>query len=389
MQSHVILVGAGLANCLIAWRIAQTRDDVQVTLLERGAEVGGNHTWSFHVTDVSDEAMAWLKPFIAYSWPAYDVEFPKLKRRFNGGYASIPSDRLRDLLEAEQKLKIIKNVDVIDLKPTSVTLADNRRMEADCVIDGRGVRKSPHLTLGYQKFVGKEVLLKEPHGLTCPILMDATVAQEDGYRFLYVLPLGPRELLVEDTRYADGAVLNDDEILAALDVYLRSRGWIVERDIREERGVLPIVLTGDLPNFWADGAPGVPRSGLAAALFNPATGYSLPEAVRLADEIAQLASFDAQHVYNLTKAASENAWQRGGLFRLVNRMLFRAADPSRRWVPLQRFHTLPDGLVSRFYAGFPTFGDKVRILVGKPPVPFFRALRCIDDRHPAEHRKGT
>jgi lycopene beta-cyclase len=56
MQSHVILVGAGLANSLIAWRLAQTRDDVQVTLLERGAEVGGNHTWSFHVTDVRVEA---------------------------------------------------------------------------------------------------------------------------------------------------------------------------------------------------------------------------------------------------------------------------------------------------------------------------------------------
>jgi lycopene beta-cyclase len=389
MKSHVILVGAGLANAMIAWRLAQTRDDVHVTMIERGPHIGGNHTWSFHETDVSADARQWLEPFISHSWPAYDVEFPRLKRRFKGGYASIPSERLRELVEGLPRLTILKNTEVADLHPTFVTLSDKRRIEADCVIDGRGVRESPHLTLGYQKFVGKEVHLKEPHGLTCPILMDATVAQEDGYRFLYVLPFGPRSLLVEDTRYADGAVLNDHELQTAIDSYLISRGWAVDHVIREERGILPIVLTGDLSKFWADGPPGVARSGLAAVLFNPATGYSLPEAVRLADQIAQLPSFKAQHVYNLTKTTSEKAWQRGGLFRLVNRMLFRAADPSKRWVPLQRFHTLPEGLVSRFYAGFPTFGDKVRILVGKPPVPFFRALRCIDDTHPAAHRKGV
>ena len=36
---------------------------------------------------------------------------------------------------------------------------------------------------------------------------DATVEQLDGFRFLYTLPFGPDQLLVEDTRYSDGPAL--------------------------------------------------------------------------------------------------------------------------------------------------------------------------------------
>ena len=56
-------------------------------------------------------------------------------------------------------------------------------------------------------------------------------------------------------------------------------GWKIDRVLREEDGVLPITLGGDIDAFW-DEAPGIPRSGLKAALFHPVTGYSLPQAVQ-------------------------------------------------------------------------------------------------------------
>ncbi len=58
-------------------------------------------------------------------------------------------------------------------------------------------------------------------------------------------------------------------------------------------------------------------------------------------------------------------------------MLFKAADPGQRWRIFQRFYGLSDGLMRRFYAGTNTPFDKLRILSGKPPVPFFRALREV------------
>ena len=42
---RLILVGGGLANSLIAHRLAAARPDVDSTILEAGDELGGNHTW--------------------------------------------------------------------------------------------------------------------------------------------------------------------------------------------------------------------------------------------------------------------------------------------------------------------------------------------------------
>ena len=58
------------------------------------------------------------------------------------------------------------------------------------------------LDLGWQKFVGREVRLAAPHGLERPIVMDACVDQQDGYRFVYCLPFAQDRLLIEDTYYS-------------------------------------------------------------------------------------------------------------------------------------------------------------------------------------------
>ena len=150
--------------------------------------------------------------------------------------------------------------------------------------------------------------------------------------------------------------------------------------MREENGVLPITLGGDINAFW-DEQPGVPRSGLHAALFHPATGYSLPDAVRLADELAaKLATnplWTAADVYNITRNASLRQWQRTGFYRILNRMLFLAAAPAERRHVLERFYGLNSGLISRFYAGRNTTWDKLRILAGKPPVKLGKAWDAV------------
>jgi len=49
------------------------------------------------------------------------------------------------------------------------------------VLDCRGAVSSPHLRLGFQKFVGQELRLAAPHGLDAPVIMDAAVPQADGH----------------------------------------------------------------------------------------------------------------------------------------------------------------------------------------------------------------
>jgi lycopene beta-cyclase len=258
------------------------------------------------------------------------------------------------------------------------------------VIDGRGVRASRHLSLGYQKFVGQELKLDGPHGLALPILMDACVPQQDGYRFVYTLPLSADTVLVEDTFYADGSRVDTDRLRANIRAYAQGKGWRVVSVLREESGVLPITLAGDIDAFWNE-AGGVARSGLAAGLFNQATGYSLPDAVRLADRIAQLSAsqYAAEPLFDAVKAHATARWNEQGFFRLLNRMLFRAAAPEERWRVLERFYGLPQPLIERFYAGKPTPLDKVRILSGKPPVAIGAALRAAFQTPPARVQEET
>jgi lycopene beta-cyclase len=293
------------------------------------------------------------------------------------GYNTVSSDQLHRVVGGALDGRLRLGAEVVEIAPTRVGLADGTRIEAAAVIDGRGDPGGRHLEVGFQKFVGRFVRLREAHRLDAPILMDATVAQRDGYRFVYTLPFSERELLIEDTYYSDGPQLERERIRSGITEYAGSRGWRIAEIAGEEEGVLPIVLGGDIEAFWAEGPAGVPRSGMRAALFHPTTGYSLPEAVRLADDIAGLPDLSSAALFAWTRRRSLELWRQYAFYRLLNRMLFRAAVPVRRYRIFERFYGLPEGLIHRFYAGRMGWIDKLRLLTGRPPVPLGLALRCL------------
>ncbi|WP_298163415.1 lycopene beta-cyclase CrtY [Brevundimonas sp.] len=372
----LILVGGGLASSLIAWRLAIDRPEVRVAVVEREGRLGGKHTWSFFDGDVSDEDRAWLAPATPHRWPdGYEVYFPGLSRVLQTPYNSLTSARLHEAVAPLLGDRLIRG-DAVAVSPDAVTLSDQTVLRAAGVIDARGPAPTPHLDLGWQVFVGRTVRLTEPHGLTRPTIMDATVGQGDAYRFVYLLPFDERTVLVEDTYYADGPDLDRALLGRRIDAYIRSRGWSVEAVVDEEQGVLPIALDGDVDAFWAEG-PAVGRAGLAGALFHPTTGYSLPDAVAVARLVARASDLSSAGLRMLLETHSKALWADRAYYRLLDRMLFRAAVPGERWKVLRRFYGLPEPLVRRFYAGTSTALDKVRILAGKPPVPVGRALRQL------------
>jgi lycopene beta-cyclase len=264
---------------------------------------------------------------------------------------------------------------VIRLEATHVELDGGQIVHARCVIDGRGPEPSPHLQLGFQKFTGQVLRLEEPHALTGPIIMDATVPQEGDYRFFYTLPLGPTELMVEDTRYSNSASVDPERDGQAIAGYAADRGWRVTEVERVERGVLPITLGGDIDAFWAGRE--IPRIGLRAALFHATTGYSLADAVRTADAIAASRITSTERMFSFLADRSKRHWRAQAYWRLLNRMLFIAARPEQRRGVMARFYRLRQPLIERFYSGRSSVLDKIRILTGKPPVAILPALRCL------------
>ena len=375
MTPDLLLAGAGLANALIALAVAEARPGTRILMLDRAAGPSGAHTWSFHDPDLR---LAWhrrLAPAIRARWQGQEVRFPGHARSLRAGYASVGGEGLAELLAATPGVTLRWNAGIAALDAEGATLADGERIAASCVIDGRGAVPSRHLVTGYQKFVGLELEMDAPHGVTRPVIMDATVPQQDGYRFVYLLPFSPTRLLVEDTRYSDGPSLDDEALSRAVMAYAEDHGW-AGHEVRRERGVLPIALAHDAAALWAEAQGGAVPVGLRAGLFHPVTGYSLPVAAQVADVVAssQLttqAVFAAVRAHALARAADDR------FLRLLNRMLFRGCAPDRRHRVLSRFYRLPEPLIERFYAGRLTALDRLRIVTGKPPIPLRDAWPCL------------
>jgi lycopene beta-cyclase len=91
--------------------------------------------------------------------------------------------------------------------------------------------------------------------------------------------------------------------------------------------------------------------------------------------IAAVDDLSSAALRTATEDRSKSLWAERAFYRLLDRMLFRAAEPGERWKVLRRFYGLPEGIVRRFYAGRSTTLDKVRLLAGKPPVPIVKAIQ--------------
>lgn len=370
------IVGGGLAGGLIACAVRQARPDARVLVIEPGATLGGNHIWSFFASDLGAGESALLAPFVAHAWDGYDIAFPAVARTLATPYRSITSERFDAVLRARLPEDAIVRAAAVDVRPDAVLLDDGRRIAAP-VIDARGPGDIGALELGWQKFVGQELRLAAPHGLDRPIVMDATVAQEDGYRFVYALPFAPDRVFLEDTYYSDTAAIDRPALVARLAHYAAARGWRIAAIEREEAGALPVVIGGDFARYWASTGEGIAKAGLRAGLFHPTTGYSLPDAARLALRVAALPSWDAGALHALTKDHARARWDERGFYRMLDRMLFRAAVPAQRYKVLQRFYRLDPKLIERFYAARSTALDKARLLAGRPPVPIGRAIAAV------------
>ncbi len=376
-ECDLAIVGGGLAGGLIALALRKKRPDLDLRLIESAPRLGGDHVWSFFSRDVVKPDRWLIAPLVSYGWRGYDVAFPAHQRSIDTSYYSIESERFDRVVRASLAPGQLIAQKALGVGTTAVVLADGERIEAKGIIDARGPGDMSMLELGWQKFVGRELLLTEPHDVARPIIMDATVEQIDGYRFVYSLPFTATRMFVEDTYYSDTPTVHRDTLVDRIHDYALGKGWVTEAVGREETGALPVAIGGDFEAFWRAGGAKLPKAGLRAGLFHPTTGYSLPDAVRLAVAVAAASDLSTVALHDLTHNMASRAWADRAFYRTLDAMLFHAADPDERYKVLERFYRLGPGLIGRFYAGRTTMMDKARILSGKPPVPVGRAIAAI------------
>ena len=379
-QLPVVIVGGGLAGSLAALRLAERRPDLPVLLLDGGESFGGNHTWSFFDSDVPDSARELVAALGPVRWPRHRVRFQSRDREFAVAYNSVNALQLDALVRARLPAACWRlGAKARSIGPHSVELANGETIAARAVIDARGPQAAmPGLELGWQKFVGIEFAAAVPVP-DCALVMDATVPQLGGYRFVYVLPMAADRVLVEDTYYSDEPELDVALIAERVRALAAERG-LLGTELRRETGVLPILIGGDPEEFWPGDDP-VARLGLTGGFFHPTTGYSFGLALRLAEDLASLpGDLGAAELASWSRSRFLQHWRQTRFFRVLNRMLFHAAQPEQRHRIFAHFYRLPPGLIARFYAGSLTLTDQARILSGRPPVPVGAAIKALLQR---------
>lgn len=378
----LVLVGGGLQNGLVALSALQSGPGRRVALIEAEPRLGGNHTWCVHAADVPPDARRWFEPLVVARWPAYDVFFPDQQRTLSSAYACVSSERFESVvagaLVGQSGCRLMTGRRVVSLGRGAVTLDNGSLVRGRVVVDARGPDASAYSgRCGYQKFVGLELEFERAHGVLRPIMMDARCEQRDGFRFFYVLPLSGRRLLVEETRFSPSRRLDVPDGRAAVRDYA-ARFGVVCRELREEVGVLPMpwVMPLAAPSS-AQITSGAPvTGGYRGGFFHPATGYSLPVALRFAQTLCK----------QLADRPDAAAWEcflrehrsQASFALQLNRLLFTGFAETDMWGVLSRFYRLPESLIERFYALSSSVTDRARIMVGKPPRGFslLRALRA-------------
>ncbi len=363
------IVGGGLQGCLLAHALAWHRPEATVLLLERADELCGNHTWSFHETDVAEGARSWFDPLVSCRWPGYRVKFPGLSRRVEIPYATITSDRLReatlslaDGAARPGRLVVRTGASCEILSPTVVRLGGTADVSCRAVIDCRG-RAAAGLPggAGYQTFIGHEYETARRWPAAEPTVMDVPADQAAGFEFLYELPLGPDRVLLEYTRFHEEPACDESRAAELIATRLAAAGAAPAKLIRTERGCLP------MPYAAAAGGRGPSLAGgYAGGWYHAATGYSMPLAVRFAELVAR--TRPDRVAAEVAAAAAEDRLRRG-FARFLNRLLFCLVRPADRWKIFQRFYrVLPEERIARFYAHRFTFTDAARIVIGWPPA---------------------
>lgn len=325
--------------------------------------------------------MSLLRDLVSHRWNSYFVAFPQHQRHFTSDYMAIESQDFAKKLMAMYCDSISLNHAIEVNKETGKLTLNGNVIEADLTIDARGwCNEKISAQRAYQKFVGWEVEFSRDIDNSSVFLMDARVEQFDGYRFLYTLPYSQRRFLVEDTYYSNDGEINFAAIEKRLRKYIETNYDKDFKILRKEFGSLPLEL-GEPVTQFANSSSRYIAIGTQAGMAHPTTGYSLPS---LLQQLSALGLTEKN--FDILKAAQRNfnhlavVKNQQSFFRLLNRMLFLASQPEQRVQIMDRFYTLPEPLIQNFYRGKLSSLEKFKILALKPPVPLFKAMRCLSER---------
>ncbi|WP_200342045.1 lycopene cyclase family protein [Rhodovibrio sodomensis] len=378
----IAILGAGLAGLSLAVRLVEAGVRAPITLLEPRTGYGDDRTWGFWETEPHPFAH-----LVAERWPAWRVRTPAAAhiRRGSVPYVRLPAAAVyRDALaRLDRAGNVVRRmgVRVTGVAGAQVALDTGERLHAGVIYDGRppeatqiasGHGRGPRLL---QQFVGRRVRTGRPAfepGVAD--LMDFRVSQRHGIAFLYVLPSGPCEALVEATVFAGqpvGAEVLDRLLAEGLAARCRAADTQVTEVLGTERGAIPMVPgLGRTPAR----AGGTIAIGTRAGAPRGATGYAYLPIQRHVAVLAADAAAGRPRGRGMRGAGTD--W----LDQVFLRRLLRAPDAGPALLA-RLFDRVPADRLVRFLMERGGVRDHLAVMSALPTLPLLREALAASAPH--------
>ncbi len=367
-DAEIAIVGAGAAGLSLAWQLVERGlHGRRVILLEPRTRYERDRTFCFW----NDQPHPFVE-LASHRWPRWRVrgEGEWIVRSAPGlAYHHLPADAFyeRVLARLEEtpgvELRLGVRVEALQESVGGVVVdTDSRDLRAGAVFDSRPIRGpvSPDDVTLLQHFEGWQIRCDhDVFDPTMATLMDFAVSQEHGIHFVYVLPYGPREALVEATWFAAETV-DDDTYRRFLERYLRAElrleAWEI---VHRERGVIPMTTAAAPVRVGRR----VYRIGLAGGMAKPSTGYAFQSIQRFSREMA--ARLDREE---LPEPPAPRGWRARTLDRIFLSYLERypSRGPS---IFADLFGRVEPELLIRFLGDRASAADCLRVMRALPFAP--------------------
>lgn len=341
MEKPVIILGGGIWGSLLAFRLKEALPHVKFRLYEESSTLGNHLSCTFRESDCGN-SIKWLRPLISKSWSHHHIKFPKFEKWITDNYHLIQPCQLHE--KVSERLGD-------DLRLNNTLTPEFALKEGDFVIDTR--HSCHYKKTGFKKHLSLHIEISDDHHLIAPVIFDGGVSQKERFRNLAYYPISERTLIVSDTWYSENQKIDLDEMRRALCESIYSKGWRINKIIREESGfsVLPI------------SAPVIREEGRVislAGLFHDTTGCSVPSATELIDRLVST-SFRFGELKEVVKNFRKESEADRQYFRYLNKQLIEDNQSHL----FEAIYSQSYPVLERFSKGKLSFLDRSRITFGK------------------------
>lgn len=371
---HVIL-GAGCAGLSLCWYLLERGVEEPILLLDSKEGFADDRTWCFW--DVEDTPFSHLAVHRWRSWSVSDREHDVVQTSSRYPYLLIPGasfyqHALQRILSHENvTLRLGESVEGYEefADETRVKTAE-RDYAARYVFDGRGLPPgSPEFEKARkeavcvpQKFLGWRLRTrKDAFDPGVCTLMDFSVDQARGLRFVYTLPVSVREALVENV-YLSEVSVGLEEHRKENQIYLRQRCGLAEADYTvdgEEMGYIPMT-DYRFPRRLGERTFSI---GMLGGETRPSTGYTFLRIQRYCRALARSVTDNG----GLPEETSP--WRYGPLDSVFLRFM-RDHPESCPEVYRRMFAGVPPDSLVRFLTEKSNPADELRLVGAMPKASF-------------------